>query len=367
MTEQPIAVTLLTGFLGSGKTTLVNRILADRRFHDTAVVVNEFGEIGLDGALIEHSREQLVQVTTGCLCCTIRGDIRETLKSLLDRRERGDIPPFRRLIVETTGLADPAPVIHTLMNAPGLARYMLAGVVTAVDGINGARSLDSQAESVKQVAVADRIVITKTDMIREPESQVNLNTLRARLADLNPGARILEGRDPSLDLQTLFETSLYDPMSKSMDVRHWLNIEAYDHHHDHHHEHQNHEHDHHGHDHHDINRHGTDIEAFSLVRDESIGTLAFTLGLELLLASRGEDLLRVKGIVNLLERPGKPVVIHGVQHVFHDPAWLDAWPDDDHRTKIVFITRNIPKSTVEAFFAASQSAENEHQSAARRS
>ena len=363
MTTPAIPVILLTGFLGSGKSTLLSRIIRDPRFSDTAVVVNEFGEVGLDGFLVEHSLEQIVEMTSGCLCCTIRGDVRQTLLNLHRRQADGEVPTFGRLIIETTGLADPAPVLHTLMTDRRLAgRYMLGGVVTTVDIITAELTLERHMESVKQVAVADRIVLTKTDMVQDPASISDLAKLREDIRRLNPGARIVEAQDPEFDFRQLFDASLYDPLTKSMDVQRWLNSEAYDenqeshHHHHHHHHHDNHgHHDHHNdHDdhHHDINRHGAGIEAFSLILDEPISSTAFTFALDLLISSKGADLLRVKAILNILEKPETPVVIHGVQHIFHDPVWLDSWPDMDRRSKIVFITRDIPKATVETFFDA---------------
>lgn len=362
MSESPIPVTLLTGFLGSGKSTLLTQVLRDPRFNDTAVVVNEFGEIGLDGIMVEHSDEQLVEMTTGCLCCTIRGDIRETLLSLHRRRDQGEIPAFGRLVVETTGLADPAPVVHTLMSETQLkGRYMLGGVVTTVDIVNGEGSLARHAECVKQVAVADRIVLTKTDLAVDSASRADLGKLRQQLHRLNPGAPILDRNNRHFDLRDMFETSLFDPTTKSFDVQRWLNLEAYEN--DQEAQAQHHHHPHH----HDVNRHGADIKAFSMVLNEPISALAFTVALEFLIASRGEDLLRVKGIVNLLEKPGTPVVIHGVQHVLHDPVWLDKWPNDDHRTKIVFITRDIAQETVETFFRALQTAEDGSASATPKS
>lgn len=349
MNNGPTPVTLLTGFLGSGKTTLLTRVLRDPRFGDTAVVVNEFGEIGLDGMLVEHSREQLVEMTSGCLCCTIRGDIRQTLLSLHDRRERGEIPAFNRLVVESTGLADPAPVIHTLMTEPRLAhRFMPGGIVATVDALTGESSLAHHEECVKQIAVADRIVLTKTDMVNDAATRAELVKLREDMRRLNPGAVILDRNDPQFDLKHLFDTSLYDPATKGFEVQRWLNAEAYmdgEHSHQHHHGHH-----HHGHEHdYDVNRHGENIRAFSLILDEPIDIMAFTVALELLIANQGADLLRVKGIVNLTEKPEKPVVIHGVQHILHEPIWLDAWPSADRRSKIVFITRNIAKETIERF------------------
>lgn len=356
----PIPVMLLTGFLGSGKSTLLSQILREPAFGDTAVIVNEFGEVGLDGVLVEHSQEQLVEMTTGCLCCTIRGDIRQTLEMLLARRRSNEIPAFSRLIIETTGLADPAPVIHTLTSDPSVCTFFtLNGVITTVDIVNGDQTLDAQVECVKQVAVADRLVLTKSDLAKDPASQRDLQRLRDRLVAINPAAKILDRHGAGFSLDYLIETGHFNPAAKTKDVRSWLNAEAFEdadkaHHDDSHHHH------HHGHDHHDVNRHGSDIQAFCLVLEEPVSSLTFSIALELLIANQGENLLRVKGIVHLNENPGRPLVLHGVQHVFHDPVQLDHWPSDDCRTKLVFITRNIPRETIEAFFTAWQDADEDH-------
>lgn len=353
----PIPVTLITGFLGSGKTTLLSQVLRDPRFSDAAVVINEFGEVGLDHALVAASSENLVEMTSGCLCCTIRGDIRKTLVDLHARSSAGTIPTFSRLIVETTGLADPAPVLHTLIADPLVwQRYSLGGVITTVDAVNGEATLHRQAECLKQVAVADRLVLTKTDLIKDKDSRDELRLFERKLQRINPGAVMLDRGSAAFDLRRLFDTALYDPRSKSIDVQTWLNEEAYraapehdDSHHQHAHGHG--DHDHH-HPHHDVNRHSADIEAFCIVRDRPISGFALSLALELLVANRGEDLLRVKGIVNVAEKPERPCVIHGVQHVFHEPVWLDAWPGEDRRTRIVFITRGLPRTVIEPIIAA---------------
>ena len=354
----PIPVNLITGFLGSGKTTLLSRVLRDPRFADTAVVINEFGEVGLDHALVAASREEMVEMTSGCLCCTIRGDIRKTLFDLHARSESGTIPTFSRLVIETTGLADPAPVLHTLIADPFIGRrYSLGGVIATVDAINGVSTLERQIECLKQVAVADRLVLTKTDRIEDPASRNELRQLRRTLSRINPGATILDRAAADFDLRRLFDTALYDPQSKTIDVQTWLNEEAYrstaedsDNHHRHA--------DHHGsehvheHSHHDVNRHGSDIAAYCITLDRPVSSIVMSFVLDWLIANRGENLLRVKGIINVAEHPERPCVIHGVQHVFHEPTWLECWPDDDRRTRIVFITRKLPRAAIEPFITA---------------
>ena len=337
-----IPVTLLTGFLGSGKSTLLTEILKQPTFDKTAVVVNEFGEIGLDGILIQHSEDQIVEMTSGCLCCTIRGDIRQTLLDLHTKRTNGDLPTFNRVIVESTGLADPAPVVHTLMSDPLLdRRYMLGGVVTTVDALTGMATLEHHQECEKQAAVADRLVITKTDLNNSPDPDGSLGELQARLSALNPTAIILDRHNAEFDYDHLFDTPLFNPDTKTINVRSWLNAEVTG-------DHQTHSHHHH----HDVNRHGSDIRAFTLTFDQPVTIEAFASSLEALSLTQGESILRIKGIVNTLDRPGIPLVIYGVQHVFHDPVWLDEWPDEDHQTKLVFITKGIERETLDMFFKA---------------
>lgn len=339
-----IPVTLLTGFLGSGKTTVLNRLLKHPSMAATAVVINEFGEVGLDHLLVERSSEDFVLLNSGCLCCTVRGDLITTLRDLFLRRVRGEIAEFQRVVIETTGLADPAPILHTLMTDPLIAaRYRLDGVVSTVDAVNGSATLDRQQEAVKQAAVADRLLMTKCDLASRDASL----DLRIRLAALNPGAPILEIQNGAADPEALFDIGLYKPATKSPDVQAWLRAEAYsDDHGRHAHEHDHHEHGH-AHARNDVNRHDDHVRAYCVVRDRPVAWVAFATWLDLLAAMRGDDLLRVKGIVNIADRPQQPVVIHGVQHVFHPPVLLDAWPSDDHRTRMVFITRDIPQSAIE--------------------
>ncbi len=346
-----IPVTLLTGFLGSGKTTVLNHILAQPGMAETAVIVNEFGEIGIDHLLVERATDDIVLLNSGCLCCTVRGDIADTLLDLFVARASGKAPNFSRVVIETTGLADPAPILHTLISDPLVAaRYSLDGVVTTVDMVNGAGTLDRQPEAVKQAAVADRLLLTKTDLA----DPVAAAALRARLAALNPSAPVSLVAQGEVDPALLFNLGFYDPRSKSVDVQRWLRDEAFESGHEHHHD--------HGDDHLDdaapldVNRHDDRIRAFCITRERPISWAALSTWLDALATMRGDDLLRLKAIVALSDRPGEPVVVHGVQHLFHPPVLLPRWPSDDHRTRMVFITRDLPREAIEKTLAAFEEA-----------
>ncbi len=316
-----IPVSLITGFLGSGKTTLLSRLLRHRDMAKTAVIINEFGAVGLDHMLVEASDENIVQLNSGCLCCTIRGDLVFTLLDLLDRRRQGTVMPFERIVIETTGLADPAPILQALMTDTALAgTVQVDGVVTTVDAVNGAATLDRHGESVKQAAVADRIVLTKTDL---PDADAN--GLHDRLTDLNPAAPQLTAVQGDIAPNRLFDSGVYDPSAKPADVQSWLASEPRAH----------------GHGH-DINRHGDGIRAHSMVRERPVHAVALTLFLEILAEHCGPDLLRLKGLVKLVESADRPAVIQGVQNVFHPPVWLDRWPTEDRNSKLVFITKDLP-------------------------
>jgi G3E family GTPase len=347
-----IPISVITGFLGSGKTTLLSRLLKHPDMADTAVLINEFGEIGLDHHLVEAVSGEMVVMDSGCLCCTIRGDLAQSLRTLYFRRVRGEIPQFRRVVIETTGLADPAPILQTLMEDPIIeSYYRLDTVVTTVDAVNGASQLDAQFESVKQAAVADRLLLTKCD-IATPEG---IGSLKGRLKALNPGAPFYEVSHGDVAPAKLFGAGLYDPATKSVDVQNWLRaeaVEAHEHDHHHHHDHDHAGHDHHDHDHakQDVNRHDDRISATCLTFDAPIDWEAFSLWMGSLARYRGEDLLRVKGILNVAGEE-RPVAVHGVQHVFHPPARLPAWPTDDRRSRLVLITRDMDRAFLEQSFA----------------
>ncbi|MGY4476658.1 CobW family GTP-binding protein [Bradyrhizobium sp. USDA 3364] len=341
-----LPVSVITDFLGSGKTTLLNRLLRHEAMSDSAVIINEYGEVALDHLLVERVDGEVTVLASGCICCTIRSDLEETLRALLVKRDRGEVPPFQRILVETTGLADPAPIIQLLLNNPLVSHFLrLDTVVTTVDAANAAHQLDRQYEAVKQVALADRLLITKSDLVSY------IDTLEARLGRLNPGARIERAMHGEIDPAALFGAALVDPAKKTVDVERWLNERAFAGCCSEGHSHAAHDHDdddHHAHHHHDAA-----IMSFVLAFDEPLDWMAVSQWLAYLRNARGEDLLRVKGILNLRDEM-TPVAIHGVHHVFHPPVALAGWPDADRRSRIVFITRGIARHEVMALWQATR-------------
>ena len=328
--NRQIPVSVLTGFLGSGKTTVLNRLLRDPAMARAMVIVNEFGEIGIDHDLVESATDDMVLLQSGCLCCTVRSDLIETIQALLLKRERSEIAEFDKVVIETTGLADPAPILQALMTDPGVTKSLrLDGVIATVDAAAGEATLDRHMEAVKQVAVADRLLLTKTDLVEQHQCRA----IERRLRALNPAAPVFHTMDGEVDPHRLFDVGLYNPATKSLDAQRWLDDEIYT-------SASQQEHAGHGHQAADVNRHDSYINAVCMVVDEPIPGEALDRWLGSLFLLKGPDLLRFKAIVNVAELPG-PMIIHGIQHVIHPPQMLKRWPSDDRRTRMVFITHDI--------------------------
>lgn len=346
MSESLTPVTLLTGFLGSGKTTVLSHLVRQPGLARTLVIINEFGEVGLDHLLMSRlPDDSVVEMSSGCLCCTIRSDLVSTLKDAHWRFSRAGERQFDRVVIETTGLADPAPIVQTLMTVGVITRrYRLDGIVTTIDLTNADRTLDTQPEALKQAAMADCLLLTKADLA-EPTA---VTALEQRLLAINPSARCLRVHNGVVTPSSLLGLGLYDPATKTPDVARWLGEEAFLGTSDDQHPHSDHQDPEHGshHDHaHDPNRHDDHIHAFCLILDEPLEEQMFDAWLEVQRSLSGQDMLRIKGILNLCGRE-RPVVIHGVQHIQHPPVELPAWPSEDRRSKLVFITRDIPRETL---------------------
>lgn len=328
-----IPVSILTGFLGSGKTTLLNRLLRDPAMSGAAVIINEWGEVSIDHLLVEQSTEGIVQLSGGCLCCTVRGDLADTLADLASRAANGEIGPLSRVVIETTGLADPVPVLQLLIAHPFLSdAFRLDGVIALVDALHGLETLDAHAEARAQVGVADRLLVSKQDLATSDQ----IAALTAALRDFNPRAEL---SDASAADAAILSAGLIDPATRKPDIERWLG--AHHHHHDHHH------HDHHGHDH-----HHQDIGSFVLSHDGPLPYASVDAFLDLVRSQHGPQLLRLKGIVELSEAPAHPLVVHGVRDMLHPPASLKAWPDDNRGARLVLIGRHLDEASIRGLWSA---------------
>ena len=319
-------VNIITGFLGSGKTTLLQRLLRSRDLSDVAVLVNEFGEVGLDHHLLQGVAESTLLLENGCLCCAVRGDLNKALRDLLSRRTRGEVPHFRRVVIETSGLADPAPIAYTLLSEAVLRHHFrLSGIITTIDAVNGATQLDSFPEAVKQASMADRLVVTKADISDGP----SLAALRVRLRSLNLSAQILDSSEIRSDLHQLLTDDIYDAEGKFREASHWTAEEI---------------------DEHAGHEHTAGVQSFAAIFDQPLDWTAFGVWTTMLLHRHGANVLRLKGLLNVAGVP-TPVLINGVQHIVHPPSHLEAWPDADRRSRLIFIVRGLQRSRIERSLA----------------
>ncbi len=345
-----IPVTLVTGFLGSGKTTLINSALRSAELAKTVVVVNEFGEVGLDHQLFASSSNSVVVLENGCLCCTVRSDLVGTLNGLYHARQRGDIPAFDNVVIETSGLAEPGPVLQAFLSEPTLdGLYSVASVLTLVDAVNWAGTSEAHDESVRQVALADQIRITKLDMVTGDRQNCSTR-IRLELRRINPSAGIDEVDWSPAAIAKLLSSRGFDATDPQSDPRPWLDFQAHQNAADHHdgcgENHSHHEHDHNGGHSHSSHLEGRGIESFVLTRESPLAREEVQFLLGGIAQNLGTGLLRVKGLVNVAEEPGRPAVIQGAQHLLHTMTWLDRWPDSDHRSRIIFITQGIPRDSL---------------------
>jgi G3E family GTPase len=319
-------VNIITGFLGSGKTTVLQRLLRSPELSDVAVLVNEFGEVGLDHHLLRNVAESTLVLENGCLCCAVRGDLQKALRDLLSRRMRGGVPDFRRVVIETSGLADPAPIAYTLLSEAVLRHHFrLSGIITTVDAVNATAQLDSFPESVKQVAMADRLVVTKADLCDE----LLLNELRKRLRGVNSSAQMLQSTEIGDGLPQLLTDDIYNAAGKFREASYWTVGTV---------------------DNPPSHTHAADVHSFTAIFEKPLDWTAFGVWASMLLHRHGADVLRLKGLLNVDGVP-TPVLINGVQHIVHPPSHLEEWPDDDRRSRLIFIVRGLRRARIERSLA----------------
>ena len=319
-------VNVITGFLGSGKTTLLQRLLRSPELSDVAVLVNEFGEVGLDHQLLQGVAESTLLLENGCVCCAVRGDLQQALRNLLSQRTRGEVPHFRRVVIETSGLADPAPIAYTLIAEAVLRHHFrLSGIITTIDAVNGVDQLGTFTEAVKQVSMADRLIVTKTDLADEP----SISVLRARLRTLNAAANIVDSAEIRNDVHRVLTDDIYDLEGRSREARHWIAEEVADG--------QTHD-------------HTAGVESFAAIFERPLDWTAFGVWASMLLHRHGADVLRLKGLLNVVGVP-TPVLINAVQHIVHPPSHLREWPDADRRSRLIFIVRGLRRARIERSLA----------------
>ena len=340
-----IPVIVITGFLGSGKTTLLNHLVRQPGMESTAIVINEFGEIGVDHLLVESSTEMMVEMNNGCICCTIRGDLADKLGSLAMWMDAGRVPRVDRVVVETTGLADPAPILHTLMTDQHLLdRFRLGGVLTMVDAIAGASALDRFPEAVKQAALADAIVVSKRDLVETLSEPQAYEEFIARIRAINRTGTFHEAVrgviDPAI-LHGLGDRGVAATFAGLSDM-----IEAAGDHDECHDDSCDHAHVH------QHRKSDEGITSFVVELHRAVDSRAFNEFLQELALEFGANLLRVKGILHVDDAPDMPAVIQGVQHVFFPVAWLDHWPDEERTSRLVFITHGVAPDVIRSRFGA---------------
>ena len=326
-------VNIVTGFLGSGKTTLLQRLLRAPQLPEVAVLVNEFGEVGLDHQLLQGVAESTLLLENGCVCCAVRGDLQKALRDLLSKRMRGEVPNFRRVVIETSGLADPAPIAYTLFSDAVLRHHFrVSGIITTVDAVNGLAQQGHFAEAVKQISMADRLVVTKADLV----DQQSLAALCRRLRTLNVSAQILESAAIGGEAHRLLTDDIYDAEGKFRETSHWALGDTD------------------GHDHAanapPLHDHTEGVESFAVTFEQPLDWTAFGIWASMLLHRHGAEVLRFKGLLNVVGVP-TPVLINGVQHIVHPPSHLEAWPDADRRSRLVFIVRGLQRARIERSLA----------------